>query len=230
MTIGYDSYHPNQSAVLDLQLRDGASSLAHDFSKSHVAGATLTGAPVWTFLGNGLPYLEFNPANPDNIIVAALDSTELNFTSGAFSGAAWIYPNAYGNRWLMMKGAAETGWGLWLSATSPYLQFTTEQAGPTYQSTGGGASLALNAWQFVAFTRSGAVGRVYLNGIDATTVSATHVNPASAAAGAFYIGTTVGGGAGWYDGSLWRPRVWKCQLAAADIMALYHRERGLFGV
>lgn len=230
MTIGYDNYRPNQDAVLDLQLREGTGTLAHDFSKTHVAGATLTGAPVWTFLGNGLNYLEFDPANPDNIIVLAAASTALNFTSGAFSGAVWIYPNAYGNRWLLHKGAAGTGWGFWISATSPYLQFTTEQAGPTYQTTSGGANLALNAWQFVAFTRSGATGRVYLNGVDVTSTPVTHVNPVTAAAGDFYIGTTVGGGAGWYDGSMWRPRVWSRALAASDIAALYQREREWVGV
>jgi len=228
--MGYDNYRPNQAALLDLQLREGAGTVTRDWAKPYHDPVTLVGAPAWATLASDLTYINFNPANPDRMVILAADSTDLNFTSGAFSGAVWIAPDAYGNRYLMHKGAAGTGWAFWISATSPYIIFTTEQAGPTYQSSDGAAGLALSAWQFVSFTRSGAVGRIYLNGVDVTVAAATHINPVSAAAGDFYMGTTVGGGAGFYDGLMWRPRIWGRALSAWEILALYQSERDLFGV
>jgi len=230
MTLGYDNWRPNQELVLDLQMREGTGVITADFSKVYHNAPTLTGAPTWRFAGSDLNYLEFVPGNPDRIIILAAASTALNFTTSDFSGAVWINPDAYGDCHLMNKGGANTGWGFWLSATSPYIIFTTEQAGPTYQSTDGGASLALSAWQLVGFTRDGAVGRVYLNGVDATATPATHVDPVTAVAGDFYIGTTTGGGAGFYDGSMWRLRIWKRALAAREMKAIFESERDLFGV
>lgn len=230
MTIGYDNWRLNQVMLLDLQLREGTGTLARDWAKPYHAGATLTGAPTWQNLANDLTYLDFVPANPDSIIILAADSADLDFTTDAFSGAVWIAPDAYGNRYLMHKSSAGNGWAFWISATAPYLAFTTEQAGPTYQSTIGGSGLALSAWQFVGFTRSGATGRVYLNGQDVTETPATHIDPVSAAAANFTIGTTVGGGAGWYDGDMWRPRVWGRALASWEMQAIYEAERDAFGV
>lgn len=230
MTIGYDNWRVNQELVLDLQLREYSGTVTRDWAKPYHDPATLIGTPTWSLLGSDLTYLDFNLANPDRIVILAADSTDLDFTSGAFSGAAWIAPDAYGNRYLMHKSSAGNGWGFWIVGSSPYLAFTTEQAGPVYQTTQGGTNLQLSAWQFVGFTRSGATGRIYLNGRDATASPATHVDPVSAAAADFTIGTTTGGGAGYYDGDLWRPRVWKRPLAAWEMLAIYEAERDLFGV
>jgi hypothetical protein len=228
--IGYDYWRPNQALLLDLQFRETMGTVTRDWAKPYHDPATLVGAPAWTLLGNDLTHLSFNLANPDRIVIAAAASVDLDFTSGAFSGAAWIAPAAYGNCYLMHKSSAGNGWAFWISAAAPYLNFTTEQAGPVYQTTDGGANLLLSAWQFVGFTRSGATGRVCLNGHDVTATPATHINPASAAAADFYIGTTVGAGSGWYDGLMWRPRVWGRALAAWEMLAIYEAERDLFGV
>jgi hypothetical protein len=231
MTIGFDNYRPNQGLLLDLQLREGTGTITRDWAKPYHDPATLVGTPSWLTLLTDLTYLAFNPVNPDRIVIAAAASVDLAFTSYSFSGAVWIYPDAYGDRYLMHKGAAQTGWGFWINDTSPYLIFTTEQAGPTYQSSDGGANLVLGRWQLVGFTRSGASGRLYLNGRDVTATPATHINPADATAGDFYIGTTVGGGAGFYDGNMWRPRIWgRRALAAWEMLAIYEAERSLFGV
>ena len=231
MPIGYDNWRPNQELVLDLQFREYLQVAAvRDWAKPYHDPCTLSGTPLFNLLGNDLSYLDFDPTNPDSIIILAADSGDLDFTTGDFSGAMWIAPDAYGNRYLYHKSGAGNGWAFWISSTSPYLAFTTEQAGPTYQSTMGGAGLALSAWQFIGFTRDGATGRIYLNGVDATATPATHVNPVSAAATNFTIGTTVGGGAGWYDGDMWRPRIWKRALAAWEMKAIFEAERDLFGV
>jgi len=230
MTRGYDNYRPNQGLLLDLQFRETTGTTTADWSKAYHIPATLTGAPTWAVLGNDLTYLSFDPANPDRLTIAAASSTDLDFTTSSFSGAAWIYPDAYGNRYLMDKSGAAVGWAFWISGTSPYLAFTTANAGPLTQTSYGGTGLALSAWQFVAFTRTGATGRLFLNGVDVTTTPATHVNPASSAAVDMTIGTIVGAGAGWYDGRMWRPRIWNRDLAAWELLALYEEERSQFGV
>ena len=230
MTIGFDNYRPNQALLLDLQLREYTGTVTRDWAKPYHDPATLVGAPSWQLLASDLVYLDFDLANPDRIVIAAAACLDLAFTTEAFSGAVWIAPDAYGDRYLMHKGAAETGWGFWINDTSPYLIFTTEQAGPTYQSSDGGANLALSTWQLVGFTRSGASGRLYLNGRDVTATPATHINPVASAAGDFYMGTTVGGGAGFYDGDFWRPRIWGRAIAAWEHLAIYETERDLFGV
>jgi hypothetical protein len=230
MPIGFDNYRPNQGLLLDLQFRETTGTVTRDWSKVYHDPATLTGAPAWAVLGNDLSYLSFDPGNPDRVVILAADSTALNFTTAGFSGACWIYPDAYGNRYLMDKSSATAGWSFWVSGTSPYIGFTTYNAGPATQTTYGAASLELSAWQFVAFSRSGATARVYLNGEDATATPATHIDPATAAAIDFYIGTVVGAGAGWYDGRMWRPRVWNRVVSAAEFRALYAMERDLFGV
>jgi len=228
--IGYDNWRPNQALVLDLQFRETTGTNTKDFAKPYHDSATLVGTPTWAVLGNDLSYLSFNLANPDRIVIAAAASTALNFTTSSFSGAAWVHPDAYGNRWFMDKSSATAGWSFWVSTSAPYLAFTTYNAGPASQTTYGGSNLLTGAWQFIGFTRSGANAHIYLNGQDTTVTPATHINPATAAAIDFYIGTMVGAGAGYYDGRMWRPRVWKRELAAWEMLAVYEVERELFGV
>jgi len=154
----------------------------------------------------------------------------LGFTTANFSGAVWIYPDAYGNRYLYDKSSATAGWAFWISGTSPYIALTTANAGPATQTTYGATGLALSAWQQVGFTRTGAAVEIYLNGSAVTTAAATHIDPAASAAINFTFGTIVGGGAGWYDGRMWRPRVFNRALESWEMLALYESERVLFGV
>lgn len=227
---GYDNWRPNQMMVLDLQFRETTGTITRDFAKPYHDPATLIGTPAWAVLGNDLTYLSFDPTNPDRVVILAADCADIEFTSGSFSGACWIYPDAYGNRYFMDKSSATAGWSFWVSGVAPYLAFTTANAGPATQTTYGGNNLQLSAWQFVGFTRSGASAQIYLNGRDATVTPAVHINPGTQTAIDLYIGTVVGAGAGWYDGRMWRPRIWERALAAWEMLAIYEAERDLFGV
>jgi hypothetical protein len=230
--IGYDKLRLNQGLLLDLQFRETTGTQTKDWAKPYHDQPTLSGAPAWAVLGNDLTYLSFDPANPDRVIIQAADCVDLDFTTTSFSGGAWIYPDAYGNRFLFNKVAVAgtEGWAFWISGAAPYLAFSTYNAGPASQTTYGGNGLATSAWQFVSFSRSGASAAVYLNGVNVTVTNATHINPATSAAVDFTIGTTDGGAAGWYDGRMWRARVWNRQLAAWEMKAIYEAERDLFGV
>lgn len=230
MARGYDNPRFNQVMVLDLQFCEGTGTITQDWAKPHHEPNTLTGAPGWTNRVNDLTILDFDAAAPyDHIITLAADSGDLDFTTQDFSGAAWFYPHATGNRYIFNKSAAATGWSFYIVAGTGEMRFMTTQAGPTTQSTSG-QPLTLNEWQFVGFTRSGANARIYVNGLDDTAVFGTHVNPVSSAAQNFYIGCDDLVGAGWLDGFLWRPRIWSRTLTAAEMLAMYELERPLFGV
>lgn len=232
MANGYDNRRINQGLLLDLQFRETTGTQTKDWAKPYHDQPTLSGAPAWAVLGNDLTYLSFDPATPDRVIIQAADCTDLDFTTSSFSGGAWVYPDAYGNRFIFTKftAAGTEGWSFWINATSPYLAFTTYNAGPASQTTYGGANLVLSAWQFVSFSRTGATGVVYLNGVNAVTTAGTHINPATSAAVDFTIGTTDAGAAGFYDGRMWRPRIWNRVLTASEMLAIYESERELFGV
>lgn len=230
MARGYDNPLFNQVMVLDLQFCEGTGTVTADWSKAHHEPNTLTGVPTWTNRVNDLTILDFAIGPPrEYIITLAADSGDLDFTTQDFSGAAWFYPHSTGNRNIFNKGLTTTGWDFYIVAGTGEMRFSTHQAGPTTQVTDGNP-LTLNAWQFVGFTRSGANARIYVDGRDDTVVYGTHVNPASAAAQNFYIGCADAVGAGWLDGYLWRPRIWSRQLTAAEHLAIYEAERGLFGV
>jgi hypothetical protein len=230
MARGYDNPRFNQEILLDLQFSEGTGTVTADWAKAHHEPNTLTGAPAWTNLANDLTVLDFDAAAPyDHIIILAADSGDLDFTSGAFSGAAWFYPHAMGNRYIFNKGTTLTGWDFYIVAGTGEMRFSTHQAGPTSQYTDG-QPLTLNTWQFVGFTRSGANARIYVDGLDDTVVFGTHVNPVSSAAENFYIGCTDLVAAGWLDGYLWRPRIWGRALAAAEMLAIYEMEKSLFGI
>jgi hypothetical protein len=231
---GYDNPRFNHELLLDLQLCEGTGTVTQDWSKAHHAGATLAGAPTWQSLGNDLTYLDFDASNPDTVTILAAASNDLDFTSGDFSGAAWIAPDLASNRHIFWKGAAglATGWAFSvdLYGAVPDLEFLTGQTGPVVQATYGAIGIDISGvWQFAAFTRSGASARIYLNGRDVTASPDTHIDPTSAAAADFIIGTNALAG-GIYDGDLWRPRVWGRCLAAAEMLAIYEAERDLFGV
>lgn len=228
MSRGYDNPRFNQEMMLDLQFCEGTGTTTQDWSKAHQELNTLTGVPTWTNAANDLTYLNFDSTAPrEYIITLAAVSTDLNFTSGAFSGVVWYYPTAGGNRYVYCKGTATTGWAFYLN-TDNEMSFGTRQGAANQFSHGN--VLTLNEWQLVGFSRGGATARVYTNGLERTTTYATHVDPDSAAAQNFYIGCTDLVGAGWMDGYLWRPRIIGREVTAAEMLAIYKAERHLFGL
>lgn len=225
---GYDNPRFNHEMLLDLQFCEGTGTLTADWAKAHHEPNTLTGVPTWSFLANDLTYLDFAIGPPrEYVLILAADSGDLNFTSGAFSGAVWYNPDVGGNRYVYCKGLITTGWVFYLN-TSNRMSLGTRQAAANQFTTGN--VLTLDTWQFVSFTRSGASARIFTNGRDVTSTAATHINPDTAVAQNFYIGCNDLAGAGWMDGHLWRPRIWGRTLTSADMLAVYEAERHLFGV
>lgn len=229
MTIGYDHLNVNFELLLDLLLEEGTGTLTQDWAKPHHANPTLTGAPTWQDLDNGLTYLDFVLGNPDYILILQAASTDLDFTTGDFSVGAWIRPDALGNRDVFSRQLTQVdGWSFWLD-TNGAMVLSTNQAGAAQHSFGSNGDIVIGTWVFVGTTRSGASVRIYTNGVDTTATPATHVNPVTANRN-LYVGVGNLAGAGWYDRDMWRPRIWGRQLAASEMLLTFNMERDLFGV
>lgn len=228
MTRGYDNIRHNMNLLLDLQVRKGTGTLPQDYAKPHHV-CTMVGAPTWAQLGNGLTYVDFVTATTDHIISVAGVTGDLNFTTGDFSCAVWIRPDIGGNRYLFVRGFIDADGWVFFYNTSEALVFGTYQFGAAQYTTGTADDVAVNTWVLAGMTRSGAMARIYVNGVETTSSYGTHVDPLTSARN-LYIGCTDAVGAGWYDGDMWRPRIWARQLSEVGMRAVFESERHLFGV
>ena len=227
MARGYDNYTLNTQLLLDLQYREGTGANTQDWAKPHHV-CTLTGAPTWAALANDLAYLDFVMGTTDHIISLAGVTADLNFTTSDFSAVAWIRPDAGGNRYVFCRGVPNVdGWGFYYNANDA-VSFWTSQAVTQY-TTGTTDEIVVGVWHLVGFTRDGASACVYVNGENSTTVYGTHIDPLTSARN-LYVGTTDAVGAGWYDGDMWRPRIWDRSLSAAEMHSIFMVEHHLVGL
>ena len=226
--IGYDNLDVNQEMLLDLRIVEGTGTNTQDWAKAHHVCA-LVGAPTWPNLDNGLTYLDFVAGNPDYILSLQAATADLNFTAGDFSLAVWIRPDVGGNRFLFQRGLTQNdGYGF-LYNTNEALTFATNQAAAAQFTVSAVDAVVVGTWVLAAVTRSGATAEIYVDGVRNVTTVGTHVDPLTSARN-LYIGVNDGAGAGWFDGDLWRPRVWGRALSAAEMLAIFEYERHLFGV
>jgi len=225
---GFDHIRYNQELLLSLRMEAGVGTLAFDWAKPHHV-CTLTGAPAWVNLANDLTVLNFVLTNPDYLLTGAAGSADLDFTTGDFAGCAWIRPDALGNRNIFTKGVNITDGWFWELGGTGQMRFYTNQAAAS-QVTIASQDVVVDVWQFVAFSRTGAVVTLSLNGAENVETAAVHVDPATAVARNLYIGVNNAAGAAWYDGDMWNTRIWGKAITAAEFKSIFERERALFGV
>ncbi len=221
----------NQGLLLSLPMFEGTgTATVRDVARPHHP-VGMTHSPAWGTLASGQTYLDLDGAN-DYLQCAAASCTDLDFTTGDFSGCVWATQTTNnGYQHLMCRGTLATdGWlfRYYAHATAGYIQFCSSQAGASQNSRYTGA-LTNGAWVCCGFSRSGASVRIYMNGADATTVAGSHVNPATSARklllGIYDDEATLA-----LDGSMWNPRIWNRALSPSEHMGIFKRERHLLGV
>jgi len=232
MTIGYDKLPINHGILLDLTFEEMIRLLAHDRAKPHHIH-TLHGTPTWSSLANGLPYLNFNSMHPDWLDCPAADTVDLDFTSGDFSIALWLYtPMPPGVPGMIMGRGEVVADGWYMIQTDGVLMFATSQAGAV-QTTDSVIFLDALEWRLVGVSRSGASARIFGNGEDITLTPATHIDPRTSnrelhigisdnEIGAPLHGKIAGGPCG--------PRIWGRKLEALEMRQIFEQERHWFGV
>jgi len=178
MLVKYDAYNFNSINGQDAFFRD-----TKEFGKpfSLINGATYNDSLKAIYFDGVTDYLR--------------SDMMLNFTSEDFTLNIWFYLNSYVTN-DVNQGPVMIWSGPWRSngyymqvTTAGYVQFTTNQSGADQTSRTADSSCPLNTWMNVCITRSGSNVRIYINGVDSNTVSATHINPAFATFTHFFLGS-----------------------------------------
>ena len=224
----YDELPTNRQLLLDLQMREYSGTVTLDHSKAHHP-LTFHGTPTWRQNAYDLNYLDFEAGTPDWLDCSALGTADLDFTSGEFTLATWLSYESVGFRYLMCRGLTDTDGWEWAITTDYELWLRTNQAGAHQDTESAAGAIPLTTFTFACTVRDGASVVHYINGLPSLGTAGTHVNPLTSAR-ELHIGLNDAESAGWFDGILWRPRIWSGALTAADVASIYRLERGMLGV
>jgi len=231
--LGYDKRGLNYGLLLDLPFSEGAGGFAYDRAK---AGQifTLHGPPTWTQIApSDLTLLDFNDGVPDWLDCPAADTADLNFIAGDFSSAIWFKMETVRvtSAYLFCRGRGNTdGWEFIVSDTNNHIVFNTYSGAFNNRSTYGITDgVVLDTWYLAGMSRTGAVGTLYLNGVDNTATRGAHIDPVTSAR-ELHIGIADNEASAPMGGKLWRPRIWNRVLSPSEWAQMFARERHLFGV
>ena len=239
-TKGFDSLTLHDDLLLSLPMSEGGGTiLTQDVAKPHHP-VTLVHAPVWTALGTSLQVLAFDGAN-DYMECAAADCVDLDFTAGDFSLACWCYWTGTSSDIVMARykldptGADPSGWETYFDDTIPAVSLTLRfhhiAGGGSYRTGCYSTGWTKNTWWLMGISRSGAYPLMYRNGQGVTvTYDAGGLTDPRTSDDDLVIGTRFSKDTNFWTGQLWNPRIWGRNLAAAEHMAIFNRERHLFGV
>jgi hypothetical protein len=160
---------------------------------------------------------------------SAIDTgTGLNFTTQNFSFSFWLKLNSFTTDVvnqgpvIFYRGQFQV-YGYYAGvAADGSIAFVTNQSGAVQVSSTGPGAIATGKWFHIGIVRSGSSVRIYVNGQDVTSTAGSHVNPASAGAVTFLLGTYNN-----YihmNGILDEFGVWSSALSAAEIQTIYTRQ------
>jgi hypothetical protein len=178
MLVKYDAYNFSSINGQDTFFRD-----TKDYGKTFtlINGATYNDSLKAIYLDGTTDYLR--------------SDMMLGFTSQDFTLNMWFYLNSYVTN-DVNQGPVMIWSGNWRASgyymqvnVAGSVQFTTNQSGVDQTSRTADASCPLNTWMNVCITRTGSNVRIYINGVDSNTVSATHINPAPSGWAYYYLGS-----------------------------------------
>ena len=107
-------------------------------------------------------------------------STLLNFTSGDFSIISIVKVNDLSSDRMIFNRGGYIASGYWFRlGLNENVDFYTWQSGAGQESTSANGSIVVNTWYTLGISRSGASVRCYINGVDATSIAGTHIDPAT---------------------------------------------------
>lgn len=119
----------------------------------------------------------------------------LDFTTQDFSFSFWVFVNTgalANDPVLVWKGPYQTSGYYGGLAADGRVYFGTHQPGADQTSQTSAGSITENSWHNIIVTRAGASVKIYVNGTNATSTSASHVNPASSAGEGLLAGSYQG--------------------------------------
>ena len=236
MIRGYDKLALDYGMLLDLRFMEGVGLVTRDEAKPHHK-ITLVGAPAWTQTANNITVPYFDGAG-DYMECVAADTPDLNFTTGDYSIACWVYPIDTSSS-MMIAGKYlldSVGWELYLFAllADGYLTLRHHHASLAPDNRDGCYSTDWRekVWQLMVVTRSGLYPLHYRNAIPLTMSYEVGgvKNPDSAIARDLVIGTRFSKDQNWHKGNMWGLRIWNRALSPADVQLLFEMEHRFFEV
>jgi len=239
----YDNLGFNHNIALDLPFRQGLLTNPLDVSKvRHVMTMVDpgTGSFIWGNETTGCPTLEFvrvGSGATEGVYIECVAATcaDLDFTTEDYTFMDWIkYTDTGTSISLFNRGFVYvSGWEFYIYAN--VLQLRHNHVAGATTSTGAyytGIATYEGTWALVGVSRSGGSAQIYINGLPVTTNISVGglIDPATSARD-LVIGARTSKDSDWYDGLMWRPRIWDGRaLAAEDHQNVYQIEKHWFGL
>ncbi len=137
-----------------------------------------------------------------------------------FSLSLWVSPFSIPTTAVIFfNGTGFQGSGAYtVLDTTGQVTFVTNQTGANQSSSTSVGAISTGTWQHICITRSGSSVKIYINGSDATTTSASHVNPDSGN-GSMRLGSynTILP----YTGGMDQFYIYDVELSSAEVAQLY---------
>jgi len=238
----YDKIPENEDILLDLPFYEGVETITRDQAKPHHQNVLLIN-PVWGIMvPSGIGVLVFNGSLSGRYLeLANAACVDLDFIGGDYSIAAWIDWYDTGTS-LNIMGRYElnvSGWEHYLwrgGGPIDYLTTRHHHAGtlvagnPRSGCYSVGWTPGPGVWWFMGISRTGGgEAQLYRNGIAVPMFTGGLVDPETSAQD-LVIGARYTKNADYYNGHMWRPRIWNRVLSADEWLQIFERERDWFGV
>jgi hypothetical protein len=227
----YDNLPLNQDIVLDWPLSEGRAALAHDQSPSgSVGGGEGLAGFLWPAqMGQPFYGIYMFRLWEQYISCLAANCLALDFTNGDYSLSCWFQWSVAGveaTQMLMGKYVLDvSGWECYLFSGAQDILTVRHNhaAGATTRTACYSTGWAVNTLHLFGFSRIGAVGQFYRNGVAIPTVHGVGglIDPESNAANDLRCGVRFSENANWLNGYLGRPRAWTRALTAIDHWQLF---------
>ena len=234
MLVGYDKFSLDHGLLLDLPFREVAGFVTRDIAKPHHQDVALQGFAGWLLLANGLGVMAFNGLM-DYLDCPAAATGDLDFTTGDYSIAVWMYHTASAQSDIIIGryGVDLDGWELYIGPTVPRTIDLRHHHSSLPEDRDGCYSEDWpdNTWYLVGVSRSGLYPLMYRNGLPLEmTYGAFGLRDPDTCNRDLVVGTRFTKDANWYHGMMWRPRVWGRALDPYEMRQIFNMERHLFSV
>jgi len=233
---GYDKLAVDYGLLLALPFREGVGTITRDLAMPHHQNVTLVGVPTWVQVPiSNLTVLDFDGIG-DYLDCPAANTGDLNFTTGDYSIACWIYKvhSATSDILVGRYGVDFDGWETYFYEPAPheYLTLRHHHGSLAPDRTGCYSdNWSINTWWLVGITRSGAYPKHFRNGeeVEVTYDPGGLLDPDTCNRD-LVIGTRFTKDSDWFTGKMWNLRIWDRELSEEDMRFIFEAERHLFGV
>jgi PKD repeat protein len=184
---------------------------------------TLEGGAGWTQGHDGTSALLLNAATQGSVLTKV--STTLNQLKNTLSISVWVYPTmATADTWVRIVSKKQ-----WWDGTDGFDLEYNPNAGVVLLGSGNKLcaawnTLPANAWSHIVAVANGAVGKIYINGVDHTDAGSAAVDPIVANTLQLTIGRFAGDKTSFWTGRIDNVRVYSTALTQAQVTSLFNAQ------